>query len=116
MVLTLLTESHGPLSRYEQAAAQGNHFAQNNLGIVYKNGIAGSTDLDKAFEWFMKAAKKVHHILRRSCRSRECSQCPLDIVCPFTLAKDNANSQYWVGHFYENGWVVEQDLSKAVEW
>ena len=52
------------MSRYLQAAAQGNYFAQNNLGIVYKNGMAVAMDLAKAFEWFMKAAEQVGALLR----------------------------------------------------
>lgn len=53
--------------RYLQAAAQGNFFAQNNLGIVFKNGMAVPMDLAQAFEWFMKAAEQVRAALSPFC-------------------------------------------------
>jgi TPR repeat protein len=30
--------------------------------------------------------------------------------------QEYANSQYWVGYFYDHGWVVEKDHAKAADW
>jgi TPR repeat protein len=61
--------------RYLQAAAQGNFFAQNNLGIVFKNGMAVPMDLAQAFDWFMKAAEQVRTALSIPLRIRVSSLC-----------------------------------------
>jgi TPR repeat protein len=70
--------------RYLQAAAQGNFFAQNNLGIVFKNGMAVPMDLAQAFDWFMKAAEQVRTALSIASRIRVSSLCSQPVRCRCT--------------------------------
>jgi len=41
---------------YQKAADQGNHYAQNDLGMLYENGEGVPKDLNKARELYQKAA------------------------------------------------------------
>ena len=48
------------------AAAQGNADAQNNLGLLYRQGLGITRDDWKAREWFEKAAKQGHTQAQRN--------------------------------------------------
>ncbi len=73
--------------KYEEAAKQGDIYAQNQLGIMYYNGQEVGKDYIKAAEWFEKAAKQ-----------------------------GDANGQRNLGLMYESGKGVPQDYDKAIEW
>ncbi len=45
---------------FTQAAEQGHADAQNNLGIMYKEGLAIPQNDYEAFKWFAKAAEQGH--------------------------------------------------------
>lgn len=68
-------------------ADKGNVIAQIVLGDKYLNGEDVKTDLEKAFEYFMKAAKQ-----------------------------GMPDAQWWVGTFYEAGKVVDKNPDAAFSW
>ncbi|MCK5232555.1 MAG: sel1 repeat family protein, partial [Desulfobulbaceae bacterium] len=43
---------------FRNAAEQGYHPAQLNLGLMYENGYAIKRDLEKAEHWYKKAAEQ----------------------------------------------------------
>ena len=72
---------------YRLAAAQGDAFAQNNLGGMYKTGQGVAKDYVEAIKWYRVAA-----------------------------AQGNAQSQTNLGYMYENGLGVPNDYGEAVKW
>ena len=72
---------------FRQAADQGNHNAQYNLGVMALNGIGVIADFDEALRWFHLAAENA------------------DTTAQFTL-----------GVIYANGRGVAQDLTQAHMW
>src|SRR2546422_164164 len=68
-------------------AAQGNAWAQHNLGVLYDNGRGVPQDYVKARGWYEKAA-----------------------------AQGNAWAQHNLGVLYDNGRGVPQDYVKAPIW
>jgi hypothetical protein len=68
-------------------AAQGNAWAQHNLGVLYDNGRGVPQDYVKARGWYEKAA-----------------------------AQGNAWAQHNLGSLYDNGRGVPQDYVKAYMW
>jgi hypothetical protein len=72
---------------YEKAAAQGDAYAQTNLGIMYNNGEGVTKDLAKAKEYYEKAA-----------------------------AQGDAYAQNSLGFMYLKGDGVAKDLVKAKEY
>ena len=68
-------------------AAQGNAWAQHNLGVLYDNGRGVLQDYVKARGWYEKAA-----------------------------AQGNAWAQHNLGALYDNGRGVPQDYVKAYMW
>ncbi len=72
---------------YEKAAAQGNVYALNNLGTMYKNGKGVKQDYLKAKEFYEKAA-----------------------------VQNNAHAQCNLGMMYLHGLGVPQSSDKAIEY
>src|SRR5438132_975852 len=68
-------------------AAQGNAWAQHNLGVLYDNGRGVPQDYVKARGWYEKAA-----------------------------AQGNAWAQAQLGQLYANGWGVPQNYATARAW
>jgi len=73
---------------YTEQAAQGNHEAYYNLGALHEHGIGVPRDLEKAAEFFKKAAEQ----------------------------KGAPYMQFWLANIYVNGKGVPRDLTKAAEW
>ena len=57
------------------------------MGVCYNYGFGVTQDMQKAVEWYTKAAEQ-----------------------------GLAAAQYNLGVFYEKGYCVEKDLQKAIEW
>ena len=72
---------------YRKAAEQGDAYAQNNLGVCYKNGQGVTQDYYEAVKWYRKAAEQGH-----------------------------ARAQFNLGVCYKNGQGVTQDYYEAVKW
>ena len=62
-------------------------WAQNNLGVIYKNGEGVPQDYEKAIEWYTKSAEQGY-----------------------------AEAQNNLGVMYDNGRGVPQDDKQAVYW
>lgn len=72
---------------YTKSANQGNAAAQNNLGVMYRNGHGVRQDYAKAVEWYTKSANQGQ-----------------------TAAQNN------LGVMYGNGQGVRQNYRTAKEW
>jgi TPR repeat protein len=70
-----------------KAANQGYAPAQNNMGILYKNGEGVQQDFNQAFQWFTKAANQ-----------------------------NNPYAQNSLGLLYLQGAIIPQDHKQAFEW
>ena len=68
-------------------AEQGNAGAQNNLGIIYQEGLGVPQNYAEAVKWYRKAAEK-----------------------------GNANAQLLISVMYANGQGVPQDYKEAAKW
>lgn len=68
-------------------AKRGDADAMYYVGNAFEEGRGTQKDLNKAFEWYSKAAKQDHYA-----------------------------AQYKMGVFYENGKGVKQDIKKAMDW
>src|SRR2546423_716897 len=75
------------LSIFRQLVAQGNGFAQFNLGSMYAQGQGVTQDYAEAGKWFRLAAER-----------------------------GNAGAQSNIGLMYAKGYGVTQDYAKAAEW
>ena len=47
----------GALDRFEQSAEKGNLAAQNNVGVIYESGLGVNANLERARQWYRKAAE-----------------------------------------------------------
>ena len=72
---------------YEKAAAAGNAFAMNGLGLIYLNGYGVALDYVEARKWYEKAA-----------------------------ATGNAYAMYNLGNPYLNGDGAPKDYAEARKW
>ncbi len=75
------------LSIWRPLAEQGNARAQNNLGILYRNGEGVVQDLDAARRWLLQAAEQGY-----------------------------ARAQFSLGMMYDFGQGVVQDYAQAIRW
>jgi hypothetical protein len=48
----------GALVRFEEAAEVGNLAAQNNVGVIYESGLGVDANLERAHQWYRKAAER----------------------------------------------------------
>jgi hypothetical protein len=46
------------LNQFEEAAKRGNLAAQNNIGVIYESGLGVHVDLERARQWYRKAAER----------------------------------------------------------
>ncbi|MSU45685.1 MAG: sel1 repeat family protein [Lacunisphaera sp.] len=72
---------------YRKAAEKGNASAQNNLGIIYANGIGVAQNRTDAEKWYRKAAEQGHY-----------------------------DAQFYLGQMYADGDGVLVNNSEAVKW
>jgi len=80
-------EWDGAFKKFQPLAENGDHAAQNNLGIMYFYGQGVPKDEAKAFEWFNKAAER-----------------------------GNASAQGALFSMYYEGMGVKKDRTKAEVW
>src|SRR5580700_11488982 len=78
-ILTVLTMS--------LSCTANNPFTYYKLASCYHHGIGSEKNIDRAFEYYLKAAEQGHR-----------------------------ESQFYVGYFYECGLGIEQNFKKAAEW
>lgn len=111
------------LSIWRPLAEQGNARAQNNLGILYRNGEGLVQDFDQARSWLLRSAAQGHAQAQYS----------LGVMYDYgyglaqnytealrwyqqAAALGNADAQYNLGVFYAEGRGVKQSLTEAARW
>jgi len=126
------------LAKYTKLANAGNVMAQQHLGEMYFYGEAGSVDMDKAAQWFQKAAAKGNAVAIASLelmKQREARRADLDYWiakydgsdvrtndyrCPAprfpTMSKVNEEIDYYSGKMKDweachNRWVKQLNAS-----
>lgn len=72
---------------FEQAALQGNAYAEERLGDLYEQGLGVPLNLRLAFDWRLKAADR-----------------------------GDVEAQLKVGRMYQQGAGVAKDLDRAIDW
>lgn len=94
------------------------HNVQNDLGVLFDNGIMVQKDVNKAVYWFGLAADQgddlamsnLADILRKGSQGY-----PKDLKRAFELYKRCGlpYAHYRVGEFYEHGWGTEKNIEEA---
>jgi len=113
------------LSWYLKSAEKGNIYAQNNLGVMYDNGVDGVLENDiEALKWYLKAAEQGYADAQYN------SALMYDLGGKGVLEDDKkavkwyrklaqrgyANAQYNLGVMYQHGEGVTKDMAKAKYW
>ena len=87
-------------------AESSDAFAQEILGYMYDNGFLVSKDTNTS---------PVHGILEKA-NSLKIGKKTAAEWYTKSAEQGNASAQYYLGYMYENGYGVEQDMTKAFEW
>jgi len=114
---------HGALREFRPLANRGDSWAQNYLGIMYKNGYGVQRDAAEAVKWYRKAAEQ----------GNAAAQTNLGVMYEEGLGigknyaeavkwyrkgamQGNAGGQNNLGTMYQKGRGVSQDDDEAVKW
>ncbi|MCW9012930.1 MAG: hypothetical protein OQL06_04035 [Gammaproteobacteria bacterium] len=104
-------------------AEQGNPEAQYKVGEMYELGKGVPKDLEKARQWFEKAAAKEHlkasyKILYLDIKAHGMNAPRKDQVAVLRkeAASGNADAQYFLGKMYASGIGVPKNLNNAASW
>jgi uncharacterized protein len=108
------------INALQSKAAKGDAVAQLNLGAAYDNGLGVERDVDKAIEWYRKAADQglaeaqfnLAHILV----SEDISTVGAAEYMLKAAEQGMADAQYLMGVTYAEGIGVEPDEEKARLW
>ena len=111
------------VDRYRRAAVLGSVAAQNDVGVMYRDGRGVSRDDEEAVEWFRLAADQEDPGGRNNLGvmyrdGRGISRDDEEAVRWFRLAADQGHpgAQYNLGVMYRDGRGVSQDDGEAVRW
>lgn len=94
----------------------------NDIGTIYQEGIGVNIDGEKAIYWFSQAiahgdrlyaASNLGDLYRKGCGVIKPS---LAMALDAYLQSDDYYAMYRIGQAYEEGWVEEPDLQKAMIW
>ena len=108
---------------YHKAVENGNHQAENTLGIMYYLGLGVGQSYEEAFKWFEKSAERKN--VAAIANMGKCYFLGRGVAKDLKKAADchskaanlgYANSQSFLGEMYMKGDGVEQNYSKAVYW
>ncbi|HEY5604658.1 MAG TPA: tetratricopeptide repeat protein [Gammaproteobacteria bacterium] len=104
-------------------AEAGDVEAQYDIAIMYEKGNGVSKDMEKAFEWFGKAAKQgndkaAFKVGYSFLRGEGVAQDYDKALTWLTTAAEHKNvrAYYYLGTIYEKGRGVQVDLDKALNW
>ena len=127
-LLTLLLLAAAPL-RAEQAvdiaalqkgAAAGDAYDQLNLGAAYDNGIGVARDIDKALQWYEKAAEQgvaeAQFNLAHLLVEQEMSASVAAGWMRKAAEQGMVDAEYLMGVIYAEGIGVEPDRAAARRW
>ena len=108
---------------YQRAAQQGDTTAQNNIGVMYANGIGVDKDHEEAINWFSQAAQQGDTTAQNSIGVMYANGIGVDkdygqAFHWFNQAAEHghAEAQYNLGVMYANGDHVGQNDVEAVNW
>jgi TPR repeat protein len=110
------------LEWYLKAASTGHVLAQYYAGHHYANGLGTKPDKDNAVRWYTRAAKQGHTYSRELIEGHSGQKVKLvNDMTPFEKHMDEANngdaeSQFIIGRYYEEGIGVGKDLGEAKKW
>lgn len=106
---------------YLKAAAQGNHEAENSLGVLYHNGRTGARDYSKAAEWYLKAVEGGNtwaqaNLGRLYLRGQGVDKNPAEALRLLQLAasQNNHAAELDLSLMYFNGLGVEANDTTAI--
>lgn len=108
---------------YHKAVENGNHQAENTLGILYYLGLGVGQSYEEAFKWFEKAAERKN--VAAIANMGKCYFLGRGVAKDLKKAADYhskaanlgyANSQGFLGEMYMKGDGVEQNFAKAAYW
>ena len=127
VVLSLLAGcSDSPQEKFETykaKAAQGDRFAQYELGFCYDEGIGVNQDLAQAVNWYRKAADQGHAPAQHNLANFYyfgvvVAKAPVQAISWYRKAAEqgHALAQYNLGVCYFNGIGVEKNQVQAVSW
>jgi TPR repeat protein len=119
----LATNHREALEWFQKAAANDHAPAQNNLGMMYKDGMSVEQDYQSAMQWFRKSAQQNY--------PRALVNIAFLYVNGLGVEQDVAMAQQWnlkaaelgspegqanIGRAYYTGRGVEKDLDLAFDW
>jgi len=101
----------------------GDHWAQNRLGMCYRNGYGTEEDYDKCFEFETKAAEQGNGLAMHGLGIcyKIGQGCEKNDTKAFEWHEKSAqlgdsHAMYWCGVSYKDGTGVTKDVNKAKEW
>lgn len=119
------------LESFEKAADLGNTYAMGNLGLSYAKGTLTEKNVDTALDWFSKALETGDGNAKTWILSTV-NQLGYDCLFPsdgsepdygsgkqyyaLTAGQDDQDGLFYTGVIYGQGWGVEKDSVKAVNW
>ncbi|MCB1665596.1 MAG: SEL1-like repeat protein [Pseudomonadales bacterium] len=111
------------LAIWRPLAEQGNARAQNNLGILYRNGEGVVQDYNLAREWLLRAAEQGWGRAQFSLGmmydfGQGVAQNPREAIRWYERAaeQDDADAAFNLGGLYADGRGVPQDYAQAAQW
>ncbi len=113
----------GALRLYRQAAQAGFAPAQNNLAMMYEEGLGVAPDLELAIQWYQRSAdlgeaNAQHHLGKMLLDGRGLDQ-DIDQGIQWierAAAQGHAAACADLGLFYSRGEYLEKDMDKARYW
>lgn len=108
------------IASMQRQAEAGDAYAQLNLGAAYDNGIGVAKDVDKALQWYQKAAEQgvaeAQFNLAHLMVEQEISAVAAAEWMEKAANQGMADAQYLMGVIYFEGIGVEPDDGKAYSW
>jgi len=128
LVLPLVLLLGGPLQaeqavdivKLQKGAAAGNAYDQLNLGAAYDNGIGVKRDVDKALQWYQKAAEQglaeAQFNLAHLMVTEEISSVAAAEWMRKAADQGMTDAEYLMGVIYMEGIGLEMDPAEGRRW
>jgi uncharacterized protein len=108
---------------FEQAALQGNSYAETKLGEIYEQGLGVEKNLRLAFDWRLKAANRgdlpAQVAVGKMFRDGQGTDKNAALALHWfkrAATEGNAEAQYLLGRMYHEGVDVREDRVAARSW
>ncbi len=105
------------------AAERGYRIAQNNLGVLYLDGLGVPQDVEKAAYWYRQSAEQGDQVAQTNLGVlyREGTGVPQSMEIAFQWFELAARTRDWyaqfnMGYMYLNGFGVERNVDVAYDW